>query len=539
MIKKITHKITHGEKASESITRSAVLIATMGLASRGLGLIRDRILATNFGADDILDAYYAAFKIPDLIYNLLILGALSAAFIPVFTGLISRKHKEENLREAWNLVNTILTIGVITVGAISLLILIFSRPIVDLMAFGYSPEKRELILQMTRIMLWSPIILGISGILGGILNSFRKFFFYSLSPIFYNLGIIIGAVFLTKYFGPLGLSWGVILGALGHLAVQIPEVWRSGFRFVPNFNWRNKHFKKVLKLMIPRTLGIATAQINLLAVVVIASTLESGSLAVFNFANNLQSVPLGLFGISFAVASFPVLSRLWAKEKKEQFVSELTATLRKIIFLIIPFSALMYVLRAQIVRVILGAGKFNWEDTQLTFTALGIFTFSLWAQSLIPLLARAFYAIQDTKTPFLVGLLSEFLNVVLAVYLSKRYGVPGLVTAFSLTISLNAFLLYFILRRKVGGIRKKGVIKTFGKVVVATIALVLVAQVLKTTFGAEFFGRENTFLSVLFQLLVSIFGGLGAFMIVAQKLKIEELDYFFGIIRKQFLRKTR
>ncbi len=532
MIKKITNNFIKGEKISESITRSAVLIATMGLASRGLGLVRDRILAVEFGAGDILDAYYTAFKVPDLIYNLLILGALSAAFIPIFAGLISKNGKS---KEAWRLVNIMLSVGVVSVAVISFVMLIFSRGIVDLIAFGYDDSKKELVLEMTRIMLLGPILLGVSGIIGGVLNSFKKFFFYSLSPIFYNLGIIIGAVFLTKYFGPRGLALGVVLGSLLHLLIQVPEAYRCGLRFKFDFDWRNRYFKKVITLMIPRTIGIATSQINLVIVVVLASTLASGSLAIFNFANNLQSVPLGLFGISFAIASFPVLSRLWARGDKNKFVLELTDTLRKIIFFIIPLSALMYTLRAQIVRVVLGAGAFNWEDTELTFAALGIFLFSLWAQSLIPLLARAFYAMHNTKIPFIVGVLSELLNISLAVLLIRSYGVLGLVTAFSISASFNALVLYFWLRKKVGGIRKKGVIRTFFKVSLATLIMVMVVQSLKNIIGSEPFGEKQTFMGIFVQLIISLVGGPLVFVLIGKMLKIRELNHFIKTLHKKLI----
>ena len=532
MIKKITNNFIKGEKISESITRSAILIATMGLASRGLGLVRDRILAVEFGAGDILDAYYTAFKIPDLIYNLLILGALSAAFIPIFAGLISKNGKS---KEAWHLVNIMLSVGIVAVAVISFVMLIFSRGIVNLIAFGYDDSKKELVLEMTRIMLLGPILLGVSGIIGGILNSFKKFFFYSLSPIFYNLGIIIGAVFLTKYFGPRGLALGVVLGSFLHLLIQVPEAYRCGLRFKFNFDWRNRYFKKVVTLMIPRTIGIATSQINLVIVVVLASTLTSGSLAIFNFANNLQSVPLGLFGISFAIASFPVLSRLWTRGDKNKFVLELTDTLRKIIFFIIPLSALMYTLRAQIVRVVLGAGAFNWEDTELTFAALGIFLFSLWAQSLIPLLARAFYAMHNTKIPFIVGVLSELLNISLAVLLIRSYGVLGLVTAFSISASFNALVLYFWLRKKVGGIRKKGVIRTFFKVSLATLIMVVVVQSLKNIIGSEPFGEKQTFMGIFVQLIISLVGGPLVFVLIGKMLKIRELNHFIKTLHKKLI----
>ncbi len=534
MIKRFTDNFTKGEKISESITRSAILIAIMGLASRALGLIRDRILAAKFGAGDILDAYYAAFKIPDLIYNLLILGALSAAFIPVFAALVSKENKKQ---EAWELVDAILSFGIIIVVIVSIIIFIGADFFVDLIAFGYSDDKKEMVVEMTRIMLVSPIILGVSGIFGGILNSFKKFFFYSLSPIFYNLGIIFGASVLSVYFGYIGLAFGVVIGAIMHLLVQLPEVYRCGFRFKFNFNWKNKYFKRVVKLMIPRTLGIATTQVNLIVIVALSSTLESGSLAVFNFANNLQSVPLGLFGISFAIASFPVLARLWANDRIDEFVDKLTGTMKKIIFFVIPVSALIYALRAQIVRVILGAGEFNWEDTNLTFEVLGVFVISLWAQSLIPLLSRAFYAMHNTKVPFIVGVFSGILNIILAVMFIKQGGILGLVTAFTITSMINAFALFFLLRIELGKIKNKGVIRLFGKVLFSTMSMLIVIQVLKGLIGTELFGKGQTLLGVFTQLSVSVAGGIISFMGISWLLGVQELNHFVKAVHKKITAK--
>jgi putative peptidoglycan lipid II flippase len=529
MIRLLKNCFVNGEKSSSSITRSAALIAVMGMASRILGLVRDRILASKFGAGDTLDAYYAAFKIPDLIYGLLVLGALSAAFVPVFTSLVSRKKDQE----AWKLVQVILSVGTLILATISLLLFLFAPGIVSLITFGYTPEKQALVTELTRIMLLSPILLGISGILGGVLNSFKKFFFYSLAPLFYNVGIIIGAVFFTESFGPVGLAFGVVLGAALHLLIQVPEVIRCGMKFGISFDFKNKQLRRVFTLMIPRAMGLAVTQMNLLVVTVLASTLASGSLAIFNFANNLQSVPMGLFGISFAVASFPTLSCLWAQQDKEEFVKKFIGTLRKILFFIVPLSALIIVLRAQIVRVVLGSGRFDWNDTHLTFTALGVFAFSLWAQSVIPLLARSFYAVHDTKVPFLTGVSAEIVNIALALFLIKDHGIIGLVWAFSVSTSLNAVLLFLILRAKIGSMKGQGLTKFGIKLILMTIVAVGVAQTIKSLISADPFGAERTFLGVFTQLMVALTGGVGAMLFVGHWLKIKELNHFVDIAKKK------
>ena len=533
MIKILKNCFVNGEKSSDSITRSAALIAMMGFASRLLGLVRDRVLAAKFGAGDILDAYYAAFKIPDLVYGLLVLGALSAAFVPVFTSLISQNKD----RDAWKLVQVMLSVGVVVLAIISFVLFIFAPGLIGLITFGYGPEKQELIVSLTRIMLLSPILLGISGIVGGILNSYKKFFFYSLAPIFYNLGIIIGVLVFTEIFGTIGLAFGVVLGAGLHLLIQLPEVIRCGlkFKFLPDL--KNKELRKVFTLMVPRAMGLAVTQVNLLVVTILASTLASGSLAIFNFANNLQSVPIGLFGISFAVASFPTLSALWAKKKNDDFVIKFIATLRKIIFLVVPLSALIIVLRAQIVRVVLGAGQFDWDDTQLTLQALGVFAISLWAQSIIPLLARSFYAIHNTKRPFFTGVFSEVINIVLALMLIGQHGIIGLVWAFSISTSINAIILFSILRMKIGSMKGQGMTAFTVKIVTITASAVVTAQLIKNLISADPFGAERTFLGVFTQMIIALVGAFVALLFVGRFLKIKELDDFVCLAKNKIFAK--
>ncbi len=533
MIKNITNCFRNGEKAINSITGAAFLIAIMGLASRLLGLVRDRILASKFGAGDELDVYYAAFKVPDLVFNLLILGALSAAFVPVFTSLISKDKK----KEAWKMVDKILTLMIITLVVVTMILFFFAPWLTGLITFGFNPGKQESVAVLTRIMLLSPILMGISGLFGGILNSFKKFFFYSLAPIFYNIGIIIGILFLVDRFGISGLAWGVVLGAFLHLLIQFPEILRCGFRFKPNFNFKDKNLLKIIKLMIPRTLGLAVAQINLLVITILASTLHAGSLAIFSLANNIQSVPLGLFGISFATAAFPTLSAYWAQKKKEQFIQSFSRTFRNIMFFAIPFSVVFIVLRAQIVRVVLGAGKFDWEDTILTFQALGIFALSLFAQSLIPLLARAFYSIHNTKIPFFVGLFSGAVNLFLALFLIKEYEMLGLVFAFTFSSILNMLLLLFLLRRKIGSLGERAIIRSTWRIIFATFIMAIFMQA--TKHGMSYVVNMETFLGVFFQMTVSFIVGVGVFILAGKFIKIQELDYFINGCKKRLFLKPK
>jgi len=518
MIKSLTDKFKNSTP-SNSLASAAFVIAAAGAASRLLGLFRDRILASQFGAGDALDVYYAAFRVPDLIYNLLILGALSAAFIPVFTSLITRDEE----KEAWDLVNVFLTTALVFLVGLAAILAVFAPYLVKLITPGFSDEKMQSVVALTRIMFLSPIFLGVSGIFGGILNSFRRFLIYSLAPLLYNLGIIVGALFFVKPFGIAGLAWGVVLGAFLHLAIQYPNVKLVGMKFFPRLDFKNKNLRRVITLMIPRTLGLAVTQINLLVITIIASTLSAGSLAIFNFANNLQSVPLGFLSVPFVLAVFPTLSHLAAKENWEEFILNFSKVFRQILFFIVPASVLMLVLRAQIVRVVLGSGKFDWEDTILTFQALGIFSVSLFAQCLVPLLARSFYAIHNTRIPFYTGLASEFVNLVLAIYLSARFGIIGLVWAFSIASVVNMFLLILILRKKFDNLDDRKIISVVWKIALSALAAGLIAQLAK--YLASFWVNLDTFVGVFSQLTVASVVGIAIYLALARIFRLEELAY--------------
>ncbi len=474
-------------KRTRSITSAAILVGIFSLVSRILGIFRDRILAGEFGAGQILDAYYTAFRIPDLIYNLLILGALSAGFIPIFSGLIKKMKcddsyyfcysKSEN-KEAWNLVNNILNLLIIVLFIFSVFGFIFAPQLTNLIAPGFSPELKESASILTKIMFLSPIFLGVSSLLGGILQSFKNFLIFSLAPIFYNLGIIIGAIFFVPIIGVTGLAWGVVLGSFMHMLIQVPPVRILGFKWRFFIDLKDKSLRLISGMMIPRTLSLAISQINLVVITIIASTLSSGSLAIFNFANNLQSFPIGIFGISFAVAAFPALSA--AAFNREKLVSNFSHALRQILFFIIPSTVLLITLRAQIIRVVLGTGEFSWRDTVLTIDALGFFALSLFAQASIPLLVRVFYARHNSKTPFYIGLIVVIVNIFLSLFFGKRMGVAGLALAFSLSSILNFMLLWLRIYYEIGDLDQSRIIKSVLKFSVAGISAGLFIQLGKT-----------------------------------------------------------
>lgn len=535
MIKKFVKGKFLNERPTQSIAAAAFIISLAGVASRILGLFRDRILAGHFGAGDTLDAYYAAFRIPDLIYNLMIVGALSAAFIPIFTELIEKKKEEE----AWEFSSGILSLQVLVAGFVSVILVIFAPQLMRLVTPGYTGAKLELTVTLTRIMFLSPFLLGISGIIGGALVSFKKFLIYSLAPIFYNAGIIIGALFFVKPFGPAGLAWGVVLGALMHLLIQYPAVKFSGFRFQPTFfgAWKNPSVRKMLKLMVPRTLTIAASQINFTIITGFASTLASGSLAVFFFANNIQSGPLGLFGVSFAIAVFPTLSAYAAKNEQEKFIRAFSRTFRQVLFFVVPLTVFLYVLRAQTVRVLLGTGKFNWDNTIVTFQVLGILAMSLFAQSLLPLLTRAFYAMQNTKTPLFITIVSEAITLLLVILLIKPYGIYGLAIAFSVSSVMNMALLMIYLRKQLPNIDGKTIVDSTIRILAASVIGGAVAQIGKIIVGTH--GELDTFVAVLTQLVIAGSMGLAAFCLASYYLEIKEFFQFTRSITKKIFKEKK
>lgn len=524
---------------SKTITSAAIIVGAASLASRFLGIVRDRILAGEFGAGDILDTYYAAFRVPDLIFNLLVLGALSAGFIPIFTEYINSQNKEK----AWQLANQILNILIISLFFICGLLFIFTPQLMQLITPGFSPEKLAATVDLTRIMFLSPFLLGISSVFGGILQSYKRFLVFSLAPILYNIGIIIGALVFVKFWGIYGLAWGVILGALLHLLIQIPTSTYLGFRYKFILGLKDQGMKRIVKIMVPRTLTLAITQINFLVITIIASTLAAGSLAVFNLANNLQIFPVGIFGISFAIAAFPTLAALALRDNKKEFIHSFSNTTRQILFFMIPASALLLVLRAQIVRVILGSGNFTWEDTILTIECLAMFTFSLFAQAMIPLLLRGFYAFKKAMTPFIIGLFTIGTNIILSLILTKPLylwgysfdlGVTGLALAFTLANILDFIVLWVFLRFLAGGLDEKHIIWSVIKVSIATLAMAVVTQFMK--YGIEPYFGTQTFVGIFLQGLIAGLVGISVFIIVALALRSQEMYTLFDSMKKRLFK---
>jgi putative peptidoglycan lipid II flippase len=537
---------------TKTVTFAAGLLSISALASRFLGLIRDGLLAGYFGAGTETDIYFAAFRVPDFVYNFLIVGGLSMAFLPLFAEYYSR-----NKEEAWKITNNLLNVFSLLIIFLSAVLFVFTPWLIDIITPGFSLEEKELTSALTRLMFLSPIFFGISNIFSSILHYFNRFLVYSVAPVLYNLGIIFGIVFLAPRYGIFGVGIGVIIGALAHLLIQIPSAIGCGFKYKPIFNIKHSSLREVIRLMLPRSFAVGVQQINLIVITSIASTLFAGSIAIFNFSNNLQYVPVGIFGISFAVASFPKLSKTWAQGNKEEFLNDFSSIFRQIMFLVIPASVLIFLLRTQLVRVVLGSlgpGKFDWQDTILTATSLGIFSIGIFASALIPLICRAFFSFKDTKTPTLIAVISVGLNILLSFYLVsvlenpgfvynsivrmfdldgvKNISVLGLPLAFTKAVVFQFILLIIFFHKKVGGFGVKKIAFSLWKIMIAV--LLMFASVYFSISLAGGILDTKTFLGVFAQGIISGLVGIAVYLITSIVFKIPEIKIIKSAVLKQF-----
>lgn len=506
-------------REGQTVVSAAALIALSAFVSRALGLFRDRLLASTFGAGPELDAYFAAYRIPDLLFNLLILGTISAAFLPVFASSIAKG--EQGLKEAFAIAHSLVTLTVLILSGCAVVLFVLAPYIVPALAPGFDMERRQMMLQLSRIMLLQPILLGISSILGSMLTTFGRFFAYAFAPVLYNVGIILGVVLLVRPLGVRGLAWGVVLGAGLHLLVQVPGAWRVGFRFRPRLAFLEDGLWQIGRLMVPRLIGLLAGQASALIVTFIGSLLAAGSIAAYTFADNLQAVPIGLVGVSFAVAVFPQLSVAAARNKATEFLGPLIRSARLVLFLILPLSFMIIPLRAQIVRVVLGTGAFNWEDTQRTLNVLGILAFGVFAQSLIPLLARAFFALRDTRTPMIASLCAIGANIVGALILGRQFGIEGLAVAAVLSGILHVVMLFLFLETRLGTFQDENLPKAIMKMTGAALTAVFAVQLLKYSI-ASVVDMQRAW-GVLAQLVGAAGGGTLVYLGMCSLFHIEEL----------------
>ena len=539
-------------KESVNINQAALLLGFFTLLSQILALFRDRFIAHFIGPSPSLDAYYAAFRVPDLIF----ISVASLASITVLIPYLSAKMKGGSVTdEAKKYLNDVFTVFFAVMVGVSLIAFFLMPFLISYIAPGFVPEVQAKVIELSRIMLLSPILMGLSNLFGSVTQLFQRFFIYSLSPILYNAGIIIGVLFLYPIFGIYGLAMGVAFGAFMHFGIQAIAAKSCGF--MPKFSYliNFSDIKALALSSFPRTLGLAFNNIALIFIVSFASFLKSGSISIFNFAFNLQSVPLNIIGISYAVAAFPTLAKSITLGQEEEFRKHLKSAARAIVFWSLPVIFLFIVLRAQIVRVILGSGGFSWDNTRLVAASLAIFSVSVTAQAMVALLSRAYYARGNTRRPLLINLacsaliiifsyifIDLFKNIEFFRYLIesmfKVTDIPGtevlmLPLAYSLGTIINCTMHWFFVRRDFM-VGESFITKTFFQSLGASFFLGVVSY-LSLNALSPIFGT-TTFLGVFLQGFISGLLGIAAAIVVLHLLKNEEFQDVVKALKTKFWR---
>lgn len=498
-------------RSTRQIARAAVLVIGLFFISRVLGLAREMIIGARFGTSAELDAYQAAFRVPDLLFQLIAGGALGSAFIPVFAGCLTRK----DLRGAWRLFSGITNLVLVLLTALAAIMALAAPWLVrTVLAPGFSPEQQALTSELVRWMLVSTVIFGVSGIVMAVLNSFQHFLLPALAPILYNLAIIAGAWLLAPRFGVFGLVLGVVVGAALHLDIQLFGLWWYGAKYTPTLGLRDGNVREVGRLMGPRVVGLAAVQVNFWVNTLLASHLPTGSLAALNYAWLLMLLPQGIVAQGVATAAFPTFATLRSQGRFAELRQTVTATLRGVLFLAIPAAVGLLVWRTPLVRLLLERGEFTAESTALTTAALAFYSFGLIGHSAVEILARAFYALHDTRTPVLIGIGAMALNVVLSVLLRAPLAHAGLALANTIATLIEMGLMFALLSVRIGGLDWTGLTVTVVKTSVAALAMGVALALILSQWGDA---------PVLLLGIGGLIAGAVVFVAVAAALRTSEL----------------
>jgi len=450
-----------------NILSAAFVIATTIIISQILGLVRQRLLVSIFGASDTLGVYLASSRLPDFLFQIIIAGALSSAFIPVFSQYLGR----EKYEEANKLASSLLTLGLSMFLVIGVILFIFANQFSSVVAPGFSKTQIELMANLTRIIIGGELLFIIGSFFSAILQSYNHFFIPGIASAAYNLGIIIGIKLLAPVFGISSAAIGVVLGALIFVLIQLPLVRRIGFSFRPSISFKTKGVLDVLKLMGPRTLSLGIFQLGTLLIVTLISFLPTPgrSYVIFDYAQTLAFAPVVLFGQAIAQAAFPILSK--EKDKMDHFRETFLTSMNQMLYIILPVSVLFLVLRIPIVRLVFGASQFDWEATVLTGKTLAFFSISIFAQGLIYLISRGFYALHDTKSPLIIGTVTTTFMIILgAIFIFVRhFGVESIAIAYSIANIANVIIMLFFLNKKVGGFKMQPFLYPMIKIFIASV----------------------------------------------------------------------
>jgi putative peptidoglycan lipid II flippase len=506
---------------SRKLVQAATLVMLFFVTSRILGLVRDIIITRQFGTSREYEAYLAAFRIPDLIFNIVASGALGSAFIPVFSSLLSR---DETAR-GWLLASHVINLVLLASTTLGVVAAVLAQPIVSAsVAVGFAPSDQILTANLMRLMLLTPIVFGVSGIVSGILNSHHHFVLPALAPVAYNLGIIGGALFLAPIprLGVFGLALGVVSGAILHLMVQLPWLIRARMAFTPGLGLHDDQVRTVARLMLPRTIGIAAVQINFLVNTILASTLPEGRLAALSIAFALILLPEGVIAQSIATVLFPTFSQLEASGERAALRAAFSTAFRVVLFLTIPASVGLILLRVPLIQLLYQRGEFTADSTAQTAFALQFYALALFAHSGLEILTRAFYALHDTATPVKVGAASIALNIILSLLLLQPLAQGGLALANSMATTLEMIALLYLLRPRLGGVDGARILKSLVRILLASAAMALVILMLTHVLAQMY---------VWVVALAGLSVGVLAFFVAALLLRSEEIALAWRLAR--------
>ena len=522
-------------------TKAAGIISLAVMCSRVLGLAREQIFAALFGGGRALDTFTAAFRIPNLLRDLFAEGALSTAFVTTFTKTIAGGGDAA----AWRLANKVATLTAVALGALCVAGVMFSPQLVALMAPGFDPEKAALTATLTRIMFPFILLVSLAALVMGMLNSKSVFGMPAMASSFFNLGSIVGGVILGYWIDPqfgnralIGLAAATVLGGALQLAVQLPSLARLGYRFRPDFHWRDAGVKAILLLMGPSVIAASTTQFNVLINSMFASTLGDGPITWLSIAFRLMQLPLGLFGVALGTVTLPLLSRLVVAGQMSAFRGELAHAMRLAFLLTIPSMVGLIMLAEPIISVLYQHGKFTAFQTVQAAGALRFYAVGLVGYAALKVLVNAFYALDKRKTPMLVSLVAVVLNLAFNWLFTFRlgWGHRGLAFSTGCIATVNFLLLYALMRRHLKGLESRRMLVMLGKVAVSAAALVAVCAASSRWLLADW--QTQGFLTKLGALLATVVVGALVVAGCGVALHIEELKEVQGAILRR-LRRAR
>ncbi len=517
------------------VVKSAGVIGLATFASRILGFIRDMVLARLFGATAAADAFFVAYRIPNLLRELFAEGSMSSAFIPVFT----EYHMLRAKQDAWELASAVFTTLLTIVTAITLLGILAAPSIVWLLAPGFhgNPDKLLMTTLLTRIMFPYLLFISLAALAMGILNSLRAFAAPAFSPVFFNIFIIGCALFLSPVFPEpiLGVAIGVVAGGAAQFAMQLPGLALRGMVFGWRFQPWHPGVKRIGALMVPSLLGLSVTQINITVSTILASFFAGGPTYLF-YGMRLIQFPLGIFGVALATAILPTLSEQAARGALDELRGTLAFGLRMILFIILPAMLGLILLRQPIVHLFFEHGSFTAADTVATATAVLCYAVGLWAFAGVRIIVAAFYSLQDTVTPALVAAMAVLANLAFSIVLMDRLESAGLALATALASMMNVSILVVVLNRRLGGMDWRSVGRSAMRTVLATAPLIVACVWVA---GAEVWEHEGEWVGKTVMLAVGIGLSVTGYVGVHALLRSEELDVCWNLVRRRIGREAR